>query len=334
MLQIVVGLVFPAGVVDAMKELHGYSLKLLRPLHNDLHGVHHPGDGTVKCHIEVIGIQFGCLLPGNFNAVFTESSVVRGIAHKFMLHHSNGFSMADQMDGFALHLRNNSACNVVNLTGLLVNGDTPLQQVLCDSFLFSSGNGGNVKHVLFPFSLLFFIQNLLNLFGQAILNDILIHRLGHHVYPVLIRNDLLPDLGAAHLLFPVIEKNDGTVTQRLQPVQLLIAPLVINGKERGGAQRHIVVKNLGPLDGIGYDLKILPLDTCLQQRQLHHVVAFVISKGIGSGFASVRVHLFPDQGCIFGGRDAHDQFLALFLGKQGIVQVVIVEQLKSAVNKT
>jgi hypothetical protein len=48
----------------------------------------------------------------------------------------------------------------------------------------------------------------------------------------------------------------------------------------------------------------------------------------------VRVHLFPDQGSIFRGRDAHDQFLALFLSKQGIVQMVIVEQLKSAVNKT
>jgi hypothetical protein len=48
----------------------------------------------------------------------------------------------------------------------------------------------------------------------------------------------------------------------------------------------------------------------------------------------VGVYFFPDQRGIFRGSNANDQFFALLLGQKGVVQMIIVEQLESAVNKT
>jgi hypothetical protein len=49
-----------------------------------------------------------------------------------MLGNSLGLSMADQMDGCTLELRDGSTLDIVDLAGLLVDGNAPLQQVIGD----------------------------------------------------------------------------------------------------------------------------------------------------------------------------------------------------------
>ena len=123
------------------------------------------------------------------------------------------------------------------------------------------------------------------------------------------------------------------VAKLAQAFQLFITPIVVNRKERCCGKGNVVVKDLGALDGIRNDLEILSRDSCLQESKLYHIKSLVIGKGIGCRFASVRVYLLADQRCILGGRNAHDQLFALLLCKQRVLQVIIMEQLKSAMNE-
>ena len=109
---------------------------------------------------------------------------------------------------------------------------------------------GAQAHTVY-FLLFSIIQESDDLLCQIVLLDILIHRSGNHILPLGASYDFFPDLGAAHLFLPVIEEDDGAIAQGLQPLQLFVAPLVVDGEERGSTQRNIVVQDFGALNGIG-----------------------------------------------------------------------------------
>jgi hypothetical protein len=46
------------------------------------------------------------------------------------------------------------------------------------------------------------------------------------------------------------------------------------------------------------------------------------------------VNGLADEGGVLGGGNAHDQLLALGLGQQGVLQVIVVEELESSVDES
>ena len=46
-----------------------------------------------------------------------------------------------------------------------------------------------------------------------------------------------------------------------------------------------------------------------------------------------QYNVLADEGGVLGGGNANDQLLALGLGQQSILQVIVVEELKSSVDK-
>ena len=146
------GLVLPAGVVDTVKLVDLEGLKLLGVGHDDLLGVDHAGDGTVESHVEVVLVQLLGLLLGDLNALLGKAAVVGGVAHELVLGHGQSLGVADQMDGLALQLGNGGTLDVVDLTGVLVDINAPLEETGGNMHSFGYGNGVDVKHGhLFPF---------------------------------------------------------------------------------------------------------------------------------------------------------------------------------------
>lgn len=69
-----------------------------------------------------------------------------------MLGHGQGLGVADEVDGGALNLGNGGTLDVIDLTGVLIDIDAPLEESGGDVHSFGYGNGVDVKHwFLFPF---------------------------------------------------------------------------------------------------------------------------------------------------------------------------------------
>ena len=144
MLQVEEGLIFPAGIVDAVQLAAIDRVEFLRSLHYDLHRVEHTCDRAEERDVKVISVELLRLTARQLLSRLREAAVVRRVAHKLVIGDGDGLGVADQVERLALHF--GQFCrDVVDLAALGIGRDPPLEQRGGYPLPLFGGNGAVIK---------------------------------------------------------------------------------------------------------------------------------------------------------------------------------------------